>query len=116
MGVLFALFMYFAGITILGRIVLKRIPSFGLTLANLVLFIIGATIGMLAFVNLFVYFIRLIGHFLARNIISIIQSGEGFLLFFLAALGAAIGGIGLVWLRMRFVKGHENKGGTVSSR
>jgi hypothetical protein len=87
MGVLFALFIYFAGIAILGRIVLKRIPSFGLTLANLLLFVIGATIGMFACVNLFVYFIYSIRHFLTRNIIDIIQSGEGFLVFFLLRLG-----------------------------
>ena len=119
MGVLFALFIYFAGITILGRIVLKRIPSFGLTLANLVLFIIGATAGTLAFINLFKYFIHTIEKVMRRDIIDIInvgENGETVLVFFLATIGAAIGGIGLVWLRIRFVKGHENKGGTVSSR
>ncbi len=116
MGVLFALFIYFAGITILGRIVLKRIPSFGLTLANLVLFIIGATAGTLAFINLFIYFIHTIEKVMRRDIINVGENGETVLVFFLATIGAAIGGIGLVWLRIRFVKGHENKGGTVSSR
>lgn len=116
MGVLFALFIYFAGITILGRIVLKRIPSFGLTLANLVLFIIGATAGTLAFPNLFLYFIHTTSKVMRHDIINISENGATVLVLFLATIGAAIGGIGLVWLSMRFVKGHENKGRTASPR
>jgi hypothetical protein len=115
-GVLFIVFIYFAAITIAGRIVLKRIPGFRLSFGNLLVFIIGATTGMFAFVNLFVYCIGLIIRILKHDVINLSQSGESVLAFFLAAVGSALGGIGLVWLKMRFEKAPQNKERTTSSR
>ena len=116
MVVIFAFFMYYAVITILGMIVLKCVSVFRLTFANLLLFIVGATAGTFAFPNLFVYCIHTINKMLKHDVISISHNGESVLVFFLVAVGAAIGGIGLVWLKIHFEKGPQNKERITSSQ
>jgi hypothetical protein len=103
-GVIFVILIYFGVVATLGAIVLKHVPAFRLSFGNLLVFIVGATTGMFGFVNLFVYFIRLISGILKHDVLSLSHSGESVLVFFLAAVGSALGSIGLVWLKIHFLE------------
>jgi hypothetical protein len=79
---------------ILGLVVLACVPGFHLTFLNLLLFVVGAFLGALAF--LFGYAQIFAGHEL--------RDAAFVGLFPVLLTGAALGGVLLVWLKIRFVK------------
>ena len=87
------------GFTIVGLITLAITPALRLTLMSLAIFVIGAIPGALVF--LFVY-----GRIFARQQLS----GFAFIgIFPVLLIGGVLGGILLLWLRMRFTKGRRGQ-------
>jgi hypothetical protein len=78
----------------LGLIVLACVPGLRLTFLNLLLFVVGAFLGALAFL------LGYLGIFAGHELKDAAFVGL-FLVFF---AGATLGGAGLVKLKMRFVK------------
>jgi hypothetical protein len=83
--------MSYAAITILGLIVLVLLPSFRVTILNLLLFDLGAVPGGIAF--LYVY-----GRLFADSRFS----GNALGIFLALVLGGTTGGVLAVWLKMWF--------------
>jgi hypothetical protein len=113
MFAIYALFMYGSGIAILGLMLLAYIPGLRLSSVNLLIFILGGFLGMFVIANLGVWGIRyLLEHFAVHREVP---HGEIFG-YFLVLVGAALGGAGLVGLKMHFVKARKNEERTASSR
>src|SRR5260370_38131042 len=94
---LFLLFTYFVGVTVLGLLVLAGVPAFHVTLGNITVFFLGAVAATLAFFGIW--------DFLERTFMlykNLPVSSEGPTTFILAFLGALGGGTPLVSVRMRF--------------
>jgi hypothetical protein len=94
---LFLLFTYFVGVTVLGLLVLAGVPAFHVTLGNIAVFFLGAVAATLAFFGIW--------DFLERTFMlykDLPVSSEGATTVILAFLGALVGGTALVSVRMRF--------------
>ena len=96
--------------TLLGLIVLAAVPTFRLTISNLVVFVVGAVAGIFALANLIER--PLMNHGLYLNITMVRQNELSLVLDFFCAL---VGGTAVVWLRMRLLspvrkpEGHNPK-------
>jgi hypothetical protein len=97
---IFALIAFFAGVSVLAFLILSYVRSFRLTSVNFLLFVIGAAIGMLALTNLYVG----VGTWLVRVLRIHASEKAGWVGLPLVLAGSALGGSGLVWLKMRFAK------------
>src|SRR5258708_29221632 len=113
MFAIYALFIYGSGIAILGLIFLAYIPGLRLSSVNLLIFSLGGFLGMFVITNLGLWGIRyLLEHFGVHGEVS-----HGEIVFFLLILvGAALGGTGLVRLKMHFVKAQKKGERTGSLR
>jgi hypothetical protein len=90
------------GSAILGAVILAVIPSFRLTMSNLLVFVVGAFLGMFALANLVERTLNALGLLKPMPI----QTQNHFT-GVLALLGALMGGTTLVWLKMRLRKTRE---------
>ncbi len=90
------------GNVILGLFVLGAIPSFCLTINNLLIFIGGAFIGMFALTNLVERGLSALGLLRPMPI-----ERQNDFTYVLALLGALIGGTTLVWLKVRLQRTRE---------
>jgi|SRR5580658_3828219 hypothetical protein len=83
--------------SVLGRIVLALVPSFRFSIANLVLFVLGAFLGTAAVVIAYSGFLA--------NSNNELTSGRAVVgLFAVMFIGAVLAGSMLVWLNVRFRK------------
>jgi hypothetical protein len=101
---LFLLFAYCIGVTILALVVLAIAPAFHITIGNLIVFFIGAIGGTLALFGMWNVLIRtfaLYRYIPFRN--------QGHVTIILAFLGALVGGAALVSLKIRFRGSHREK-------
>jgi hypothetical protein len=83
--------------SVLGGIVLALVPSFRFSIANLMLFVLGAFLGTMTFV---IAYGRIFGD--SNN--ELTGTWTIFGLFALMFIGAVLGGSVLVWLNARFRK------------
>lgn len=97
---IYLIVVYGLGLSLLGLITLALAPAFRLTFANLVLFVLGAFIGLIISANLFLY--------VGRAVLGIVQvrntSVADALVYPVTFLGTTGGGACLVWLKMRLRK------------
>jgi hypothetical protein len=94
MIVVYGVLVYGLGLALFGLILLACIPGLRLTFANLFLFVVGGFVGVGA-----------AGYLL--SLIFRVSEGSrllGLLAWAFVAVGAAIGGTGLVWLKARLIK------------
>ncbi|SRR6266480_6644722 len=96
MIVIAGLFIGLLGSAILGAIVLAVVPRFELTVRNLLIFVIGAFLGMFGFTNFVERILYRLGMLGPMSI-----ERENNLAYALALAGALIGGTLLVWLKTR---------------
>jgi hypothetical protein len=83
--------------SILGRIVLALVRSFGFSIANLLLFVMGAFLGSLTFVIGY-------GRIFADSNDELTRTWAVVGVFAVMFIGAVLGGSVLVWLNVRFPK------------
>ena len=83
--------------SILGRIVLALVPSFRFTVANLVLFVMGAFLGTMTFMIAY-------DRIFANSNQELTSTWTIVGLFAVMFIGAVLGGSVLVWLNVRFGK------------
>lgn len=108
---IYLLFVAVGSLAVLGFFVLTCTPSLRLTIANLILFVVGGFAGMLALSNLFIWGMR---HILVVFRIQVTQGSDSILIL-PALLGAALGGATLVWLKMRFTNVSKRKPPNIGS-
>jgi len=83
--------------SILGRVILALVPNFGFTIANLMLFVMGAFLGTATFGIVY-------GRIFADSKNELTSSWTVVALFAVMFIGAVLGGSVLVWLNVRFRK------------
>jgi hypothetical protein len=83
--------------SVLGRIVLALVPSFRFSIANLVLFVMGAFLGTVPSVMTY-------GRIFADSNDELTSTWTIVGLFAVMFIGAVLGGSVLVWLNVRFRK------------
>jgi hypothetical protein len=97
--VVYGFFVYTFGLTVLAVIWLACLPSLRLTPRNVVFFVTGGFVGMAVAASMMSLLLRFVGQ--SRVL--------GLLFLTVVVFGASAGGVGLVRLRTRFVKGAGQK-------
>lgn len=91
--------MYGVPFAVLGTITLSLVPGWRVTVANLLVFVLGGFIGVFALANLVKWMLQAVVSHWRWGIHA--KQGDDIVFYIIVALGAELGGVGFVYLKSR---------------
>ena len=98
-GIILYLFEYFCIMVVMGVVILKRTPGRRLTIANLGVFVLGATGGMFALTNF------VLRTFDVYRYIPLSKEAE--IVDLLSVIGMLVGGVLALWIKFKVFDRHR---------